>query len=96
MRMQRSDFKVSHYHMFPYGSCDALSPSPHKNDLKVLTFLLYVYKLENISQRFDFYLEEKGRFKIFTFNLIQKLKKMKSLLHFNPEPLIRKMNKVLA
>jgi len=63
---------------------------------KVLTFLLYVYKLENISQRFDFYLEEKGRFKIFTFNLIQKLKKMKSLLHFNPEPLIRKMNKVLA
>ena len=71
-------------------------PAPHKSDLKVLTFLLYVYKMENISQRFDFYLEEKGRFKIFTFNLIQKLKKMKSLLHFNPEPLIRKMNKVLA
>ena len=69
---------------------------PKLNFLKVLTFLLYVYKMENISQRFDFYLEEKGRFKIFTFNLIQKLKKMKSLLHFNPEPLIRKMNKVLA
>ena len=72
------------------------STRPHKIDFKVLTFLLYVYKMENISQRFDFYLEEKGRFKIFTFNLIQKLKKMKSLLHFNPEPLIRKMNKVLA
>ena len=87
---------VSHFHMFPSESCDALSPYPHESDLKVLTFLLYVYKIENISQRFDFYLEEKGRFKIFTFNLIQKLKKMKSLLHFNPEPLIRKMNKVLA
>ena len=96
MKLQHANLKVSHFHMFQSRPCVALPPAPHKIDFKVLTFLLYVYKMENISQRFDFYLEEKGRFKIFTFNLIQKLKKMKSLLHFNPEPLIRKMNKVLA
>ena len=28
MRMQHLDFKVSHFHMFPYGSCDALSLAP--------------------------------------------------------------------
>ena len=96
MRMQHPSLQVLHFCVVQSRPCVALPPALHKIDFKVLTFLLYVYKMENISQRFDFYLEEKGRFKIFTFNLIQKLKKMKSLLHFNPEPLIRKMNKVLA
>jgi hypothetical protein len=56
--------------------------------VKMIEFLLLLFKTENIFQRFRGYLKEK-EFEIWAENVSQKIFASKSHLSFNPDPLIR-------
>lgn len=62
---------------------------------KFLYFLVRLFKTDNIVQRFENWSCERGRFRIWTFKLMNKIDKNSRLFHFNPKPLIRKMLTVL-
>ena len=64
-------------------------------NFQFLYFLVRLFKTDNIVQRFDNWSSERGRFRIWTFKLMNKIDKNSRLFHFNPKPLIRKMLTVL-